>query len=102
MIMNKDELVRIIKDQCESIVMVLEKHAEETTSKDEMKSYKMMSLGKLRGIIDMTINIYASELVNDDNAYWEKVSEIRAYEDDIDAKLTEIYTNWLERYLNNV
>lgn len=99
--MNNEDLVRIVKDQCESIVRVLERHAEETTCKDEMKSYKMMSTGKLRGIVDMTISIYACEFVNDDNAYWEKVNELRAYEDDIDTKLTKIYTKWYEEYLTN-
>lgn len=53
-------------------------------------------------MIDIAIIMSAKEYVDDDNRYWEKVDEIRAFEDETETKLTEIYTKWYERYLSNV
>lgn len=97
--MNNDELVRIVKEQCEAVIRVLERHAESETNKESMKAYRTMSQAKLSAIIDMTIVMYAKEYVDDDNAYWAKVDEIRAYESEKEARLTEVFLSWYEEYL---
>lgn len=97
-----NDFVRIVKDQCESIVKVMEKHAEETTSKEEMKSYMNMATGKLRGVIDMAICMYACELANESEAYWTKIHEVREYERETDSKITDVFSEWYESYLESV
>ena len=96
-----DELVRIAKEQCESVVRVFERHANETKNLDEMRSYRTTSHGRLHGIVETTIKIYACEFVNDENAYWEKVKDLRSYEDKVETKITEIFSKWYSEYLYN-
>lgn len=96
-----EELVRIAKEQCNSVVRVLEKQAKETKNLDDMRSYRMISHGRLNGIVETTINIYACEFVNDDNAYWEKIKDLRSHEDKVETKITEIFSKWYSEYLNS-
>lgn len=99
--MTNDKLAQIVKEQCERIVAVLKMHAESTTCKKEMESYRTRACGKLQGIIETTIAMYAAEYVNDDNAYWQKANELRTYQDEIETRIKEIFFNWYEEYLNN-
>lgn len=100
--MSIEELTRIAKEQCDSAARVLERHAKEAENLNDMKSYNSASHGRLHGIVETTINIYACEFVNDDKAYWEKVKDLRAYEDKIEIKLAEIFTKWYNEYLNRL
>lgn len=99
--MELNRFTEIVKNQCDTLVRVLERHAAETTEKDEMKSYRMMSCGELNGIIETAVCVYATEIGGDDVKYWEKISEIRLYESETESKLTEIYTKWYRKYLEN-
>ena len=99
--MTNEKLVEIVKEQCETIVAVLKRHAATTTKKKEMESYRTRACGKLQGIIEMTISIYAAEYVNDDNAYWQKTEELRTYEDEIEKRITKVFLDWYEEQLNN-
>lgn len=67
-----------------------------------MRFFRDSAKEKMHGMIDIAIIMSAKEYVDDDNRYWEKVDEIRAFEDETETKLTEIYTKWYERYLSNV
>lgn len=98
--MTNDDFARIVKDKCESIARVLERHAEEVTCKKEMESYRSMAQGKLGGIIDTAICVYACELGGNNEEFWAKVHEIRAYEEEIDSKITKIFLSWYDKYLN--
>lgn len=97
--MNTRDFADIVKNQCEQIVNVLERHAKENTSKDAMHESRAVADGKLSGIIDMTISVYARELGHDE--YWEKVDEIRAYKSEIEDRISKIYLSWYKEYLNN-
>lgn len=98
--MDLNELMRIAKDQCDSVARVLKRHAVETKDESSMKAYRTMAQGRLHGIIETMINIYACELVHEDNAYWENVKELRSYEDKIESEISETFGKWYTEYLN--
>lgn len=98
--MDLNELMRIAKDQCDSVTRVFKRHAEETKDESSMKAYRTMAQGRLHGIIEAMINIYACELVHEDDAYWENVKVLRSYEEMTENAISETFAKWYTEYLN--
>lgn len=101
--MRIEELFEAVKTECERAIRVLKKHAKgKALTEDNVQSMRFFrdtALGKLHGMIDISIIMSAKEYVNDDNRYWEKVSEIRSYEEEKESEISDIYNDWYYKHL---
>lgn len=101
--MKIEALFEAVKVECERAVKVLESHAKDKEPAEinvqSMRFFRDSAQGKLHGMIDISIVMSAKEYVNDDNKYWEKVSEIRSYEEEKEKEIDDIYNDWYYKYL---